>query len=84
MPARNVWIKHTFNGGWATDFGPTVYNTPEGDGTMKIPFLVNARNLVYEFDGGPHKAPGRSQFNSTATYGGATGSVVGLFDYCNE
>ena len=38
---------------------------------FKIPYLTTARNLVYEFDGGPHKAPGTTVLNET-TLGAST------------
>ena len=50
------FITHTFGGGWATDFGPTFYGGPEGT-SMRLPWLNDAKNCVFEFDGGPRKAP---------------------------
>ena len=84
MPAKNLWITHLFAGGWATDFGPTVYTAPDQSNIVQIPFLINARNCVYEFDGGPRKMPGFNQFNSGGVYGGASGAVVGLYDFWRQ
>ena len=83
MPAANTWITHTFGGGWATDFGDSYYGGPDDAGFLPFPFLVNARNIIYEFDGGPHKAPGSVKYNTTA-YGGATGAIRLLFDYWRQ
>lgn len=76
-------ISHVFGGGWATDFGQSFMGSPQmagRDGRIVIPFLTDARNTVYEFDGGPRKAPGTSLFNSTDV--SATGNdILGLYDY---
>ena len=53
---KTNFITHTFGGGWATDFGPTFYGAPDQGLQFKIPYLTNAKNLVYEFDGAPRKA----------------------------
>lgn len=83
MPLQTAkWITHKIGGGWATDFGPTTYNGPTQDGIMTIPFLLNARNTVYEFDGGIHKAPGTDNLNSAALESAAP--IRGLFDYWHQ
>lgn len=76
---NQLWITHRFGGGWATDFGPTYYGAPDQSGTMMLPFLVDAKNVIYEFDGGPHKCPGTSALNSASL--GATSGVNGVYDY---
>ena len=76
------WITHRFGGGWATDFGPTTYVGPGDGGMMNIPYLLDARNTVYEFDGGIHKAPGTAKLNASALESGA--SVRGLYDYWTQ
>ena len=78
MTTRQTFIRHHFAGGWATDFGPTADVIPEGN-AVAVPFLVEADNVVFEFDGGPHKAPGTSKLNSSALESGA--DIKGLFDY---
>jgi hypothetical protein len=60
------WVTHTFAGGWATDFGPTFYGGFGDDNKLNIPFLTEARNIVFEFDGGIHKVPGTNTLNSVA------------------
>lgn len=75
-------VTHRFGGGFATDFGPTLSASPDKDGTLQLPFLVNAENCVYEFDGGPSKMPGTTKLNSSAVGGGAV--VKGLFDYWKQ
>jgi hypothetical protein len=71
MPQQKTqFITHTFAGGWATDFGPTFYGAPDQGLQFKIPYLTNAKNLVYEFDGGPRtKCPYRSGLRGGYTSG---------------
>ena len=83
MPLQgSKWVTHRFAGGWATDFGPTAYQSPGGDSVMQIPWLTDARNTVYEFDGGIHKAPGTLNLNSTVLESGA--SVRGIYDFWRQ
>ena len=83
MPLNSTrWITHKFGGGWATDFGPTAYNSPDQNGQMIVPFLKDARNIVYEFDGGVHKAPGTDNLNGSALESGA--AVRGITDYWRQ
>ncbi len=83
MPLQgSKWIRHIFSGGWATDFGPTVYSGPDQSGAMSIPFLRDARNIVFEFDGGVHKAPGTDNLNAVALESGVP--IRGLFDFWRQ
>ena len=79
---KTQFITHTFGGGWATDFGPTFYGAPDQGLQFKIPYLTNAKNLVYEFDGGPRKAPGTTLLNESSL--GASTGVMGVFDYWKQ
>lgn len=79
MPqVQTQFINHTFGGGWATDFGPTYYGAPDGN-AMRLPWLNDAINCVYEFDGGPRKAPGTNKLNSSVIE--ASKTVMGIYDY---
>lgn len=78
MTSRQTFVRHLFNGGWATDFGPTSDAVPDQGGILRLPFLTNAENIIFEFDGGPHKAPGTTRLNSSALESGA--DIKGLFD----
>ena len=83
MPlVSSKWVTHSFGGGWATDFGPTTYGGFGADNKMSIPFLLDAKNLVYEFDGGIHKAPGTAKLNASALESGA--AVRGVYDYWRQ
>lgn len=75
-------IRHLFGGGWATDFGPTADVSPDGSGKLIIPFLVDAEDLFFELDGGPHKIGGTSKLNASALESGAT--ITGLYDYWRQ
>lgn len=79
MPQQHTqWITHTFGGGWATDFGPTYYGSPDG-ASLRLPWLNDAANVVYEFDGGPRKAPGTNRLNAAVIETSKT--VTGIYDY---
>lgn len=78
MTSRQIFARHLFDGGWATDFGPTIDIAPDQSGFVRLPFLLDADNCIYEFDGGPHKAPGTSRLNATVLESGAV--IKGLFD----
>lgn len=82
MASKTKWITMRFGGGWATDFGPRAYNAPDAAMNYTIPWLNDAFDVVYEFDGGPHKCPGTAALNST-TLGGSS-SVRGVFDYWRQ
>ncbi len=79
MGSRAPVLRHVFAGGWATDFGPNSDVGPDQSNQVPIPFLVDAENVLYEFDGGPHKMPGTTKLNSSQLESGAV--VKGLFDY---
>lgn len=81
MPNAQQYLTHTFAGGWATDYGQTVYMPPDNNGAIRFPFLTDARNLAYEFDGGPRKIGGTTAHNSTV---GASTSIYGLYDYWKQ
>lgn len=83
MPLQSsAWITHRFGGGWATDYGPTAYVAPDGADMMNIPWLTDARNTVFEFDGGVHKAPGTANLNPSVLESGA--SIRGIYDYWRQ
>ena len=75
---QTQFITHRFGGGWSTDFGPTYYGAPDGT-TMMLPWLNTATNCVYEFDGGPRKAPGTNRLNASVIE--ASQTVTGIYDY---
>jgi len=79
MTTRNLQARLLFDGGWATDFGPTAHVTIAQDGTLRVPFLADAENAVFDLDGGPRKVGGTERINSSALNGGAT--VRGLTDF---
>lgn len=79
MPGRRIFIRHLFNGGWATDFGPVFEGSPSDSGVMILPFLNQADNIVYNLDGGPRKVGGTAKINAVALESGA--AIKGIFDY---
>lgn len=72
------YLRHLFGGGWATGYGPATSVQPNGD-EVQIPYLVNADNVFYELDGGPHLEYGTTALNSSALESGAT--VKGIYDF---
>ena len=79
MTTRSQNLRHRFEGGWATDLGPTVDVVPDESGKVPIPFLTAAENVFYELDGGVHKIGGTAKLNSSALESGAV--IRGLYDY---
>tara|TARA_Y100000310_G_scaffold336400_1_gene420827 strand:+ start:2101 stop:3681 length:1581 start_codon:yes stop_codon:yes gene_type:complete len=79
MPTDDLNIRHSFGGGWATDFGPVTDAAPDPNGLISIPFLIDAENVFFDLDGGPRKIPGQTALNGSAMAGGA--EVLGIFDY---
>ena len=71
MATKTQYIRHNFAGGFATDFGPNADLAVDKSGQVSIPFLVDAENLLFEFDGGPHKMPGTAKLNSVQMESGA-------------
>ena len=79
MTTADKFIQHGFGGGFATDFGPTTNSAPNQAGQIVIPFLVDAENVFFELDGGPHKIPGTEKINGAAFESGA--QIRGVYDY---
>lgn len=75
-------IRHTFGGGWSTDFGPTVDVAPDQSGKVVIPYLLEAQDCTFELDGGPHMIGGTVKVNSSAVASGAV--VTGVYDYWRQ
>lgn len=82
MTTRRLQMTHVLNGGWATDFGPSSEAAPDQGGTVVVPFLVDAENVFYELDGGPHKIGGATKLNSSVIESGE--QIRGLFDYWRQ
>ena len=83
MAEQAKFFTCVFDGGWATDFGPQIYSGPGQDGVMHIPFFVDAKNCVYELDGGPHKMPGTTALNSSVI-GSSSTKIQALYDYWRQ
>lgn len=82
MPQPHTqWITHRFGGGWATDYGPTVYSAPQAQ-TMLLPYLTDAKNVVYTLNGGIQTMPGTTALNAGTL--GASSTVKGLYDYWRQ
>lgn len=83
MATPEQFVQHVFGGGFATDYGPTTSVQPQGGGGndlfLVLPWLNVADNVLYELDGGPHKAPGTEKIEASAYESGV--AITGVFDY---
>lgn len=82
MASRDLFIRHLFGGGFATDVGPVSDAAPQGSGgigQMVIPWLMQCDNAMFDLDGGITKSPGTTKINSSAVVSGAT--VRGIYDF---
>lgn len=79
---RSIFVRHLFGGGWATDFGPTVDILYDQSGLLVLPFLIDAENVFYELDGGPHKIGGTTTLNATSV--GASSIITGCYDFWRQ
>jgi hypothetical protein len=80
MPKQSgVIATHIIDGGWATDRGVLARVGISQDGTVAVPFLRRAENIVYELNGAARKVGGTTSLNSSAVNGGT--AIRGLFDY---
>lgn len=77
-PRRTQFIKHTFGGGWATEFGPSVAVPIQQNNHAVIPYLTTAENVMFKLDGGPRKIPGSTKNHAAALESGA--DITGIFD----
>lgn len=82
MASKRTHIRHLFGGGYASDFGPSADITPNQGGDIVWPFLIEAENVFYELDGGPHKIGGTSKLNSSVIESGE--QIRGLFDFWRQ
>lgn len=82
MASKRQQLRHLFGGGFATDFGPSADVGPDQGGNVVFPFLLEAENVFFELDGGPHKIGGTSKLNSVVIESGE--EIRGLFDYWRQ
>ncbi len=82
MATRITTVRHVFGGGWSSDFGPNADVAVGPDGLVSVPFLVDAENVFFELDGGPHKIGGTEKINSTVMESGAV--VRGVYDFWRQ
>ena len=82
MPTQKTQsIRHSFAGGWSTEFGAVATASMDQGGGVAIPFLSDARNVFYELDGSPHKIGGTARLNASAVDGGDSDIIRGVFDF---
>jgi hypothetical protein len=79
MATKERFVQHLFAGGWATDFGVTA-SVPFED-VVQIPYLIDAENVLYELNGGPHKMPGTSLLGVVDDVDQPANPMKGLFDF---
>lgn len=79
MPTRVQHVKHRFAGGWATDFGTGARVAPDESGTVQVPFLLRADDVLFDLSGSLRKPMGATKLNATAFESGTR--IHGIFDY---
>ena len=82
MSSRLQTIRHLFDGGWATSFGPTADVSIDESGKLMIPYLLDAENIYYELDGGVHKIGGTEKLNASVLGSGAV--IRGVYDFWRQ
>lgn len=80
---NSTWIRHSLEGGWATNYGPTVDLAPGQDGVLRIPFLLEAENVDYIYPRGIRKSGGTARVNSSDIVSSST-TITGLYDYWRQ
>lgn len=78
MGSNRLFLRHTFNGGWATDFSPTALTEIGRDGNVAIPYMLEAENIVFERNSAIRKVAGSARINSSEMESGA--AIVGVYD----
>lgn len=83
MPSGDLFIRHLFGGGFATDLGPSTDMGAQGAGAgvgqLVVPWLQRCDNIMFELDGGITKSPGTVKINSSQMESGAV--VRGCYDF---
>jgi hypothetical protein len=83
VPTGDIFIRHLFGGGFATDLGPSsdagAQGVGNGVGQLVVPWLQRCDNIMFELDGGITKSPGTVKINTAAMESGA--AVRGCYDY---
>lgn len=80
---RTQWVRHSFEGGWATDAGASVDTVQAQDGYVSIPFLVDAENVEYVFPRGVRKIGGTTRVNA-ADIVSSTTTITGMYDFWRQ
>lgn len=88
MPHNSAqWITHVVEGGWATDYGKTLYASPQ-NGELRIPWLKTCENIKFYSDGSFGPYPGTRLMYDTPLLGpqadsglSETTKIHALYDY---
>lgn len=79
MPAADLSLLHTFQGGLATDFGGLADIDVDTGRRVRVPFLTRADNIYYGASGQLLKISGINKYNSVTIESGE--EIRGLFEY---
>lgn len=77
-PVQTRFITHRFAGGWAPGYGKLISGFPTDTREVPIPYVLDAKNIFWNLDGGIRKIGGTSYIGS-GMEGGAV--VYGVYDY---
>ena len=76
---QTIHVTHTFGGGWAPDYGKLITQPVPQTRQMEIPYVLDARNIFWNLDGGYQSIGGTTRMPNTQLESGA--EVYGLYDY---
>lgn len=79
MPASDLALTHTFDGGFATDYGGFADIDIDAGRRVRVPFLTRAENIFYGSAGQISKIGGISKYNASTIESGE--EIRGLFEY---
>lgn len=82
MADQSIAIRHTFEGGWATDLGSLAEVVVEGDRRVRVPFFLRMENVYFTKNGGIRKMGGLSKYNSSTIESGE--EIRYMFDYVRQ
>lgn len=82
MASKNTALRHTFEGGWATDLGSLAEISVDAEQRVGVPFLARAENVYFTKNGGIRKMGGATKYNSTTIESGE--EIRYLFEYVRQ
>ncbi len=79
---NSVALRHTFEGGWATDLGTVVEVAIEADRRIRLPFFLRCENVYFAKNGGIKSMGGLTKYNATTIESGQ--EIRHMFEYVRQ